>query len=166
MQHNVVKSSLSKLSHFVQIRHQLSYFPDKLWRSVKYPPTQKFTNILCWPLRFSENSVKNSLIILSLEGQLWFLIATPPLVTFPVIPINTFRWHGQHAECYKLLAWDPPSAVIYPKWEYINNTDTTTSQVSGIQTHFHCVRGSCIIIRFIDLWASPAAILTSPKLKK
>lgn len=92
---------------------------------------------------------------------------------FPVISINTFRWHRQHAECYKPLAWHhncvsmgSPLAVIYPKWEYINNTDTTTSQVSGIQTHFHCVRGSCIIIRFIDLWDLPAAILTSPKLEK
>lgn len=77
MQHDVVKSSLSNLSHFVQICHQLSHFPDKLWCYVKYPPTQKSTNILCWPFRFSENSDKSGPIIQSQEGLLWFLIATP-----------------------------------------------------------------------------------------
>ncbi len=102
---------------------------------------------------------------LSREGLLWFLIAKPLSWLFLSFQstlsddrnnmqsvIN--HWHGSGS----------PSVVIYPKWVYINKTDTITSQVSLIQTHFHCVMGSCIIIRFIDLRDSPAAILTSPKL--
>lgn len=72
--------------------------------------THKYTNILRWPLRIPENSDESCLIRLIL----WFHLGTAHS-TFPVLPINTSRWHRQHAECYKpqcgattVFPWDPP----------------------------------------------------------
>lgn len=104
-------------------------------------------------------------LILSSEEPLSLHIAAPCLRLFLSPQLTLWGRAGDIPGCYKPLARCPPPAVLKPRWEYINFTDTTTSRVTGIKTHFHCVRGSCIIIRFIDLWELPATIWASPKLE-
>lgn len=117
------------------------------------------------PWGFLKIAAHTDLILSSRKGPLSLHIASPCLQLLLSPQLTLWGRAGNVPGCYKPLAWCPPPAVLKPRWEYINFTDMTTSRVTGIKTHFHCVRSSCIIIRFIDLWELPAAIWASPKLE-